>query len=134
MSNEKESAGLTVHEPEVKAATGPEVGGPVKKGGAWTARLALLLALAALLLSLLPGRAVEKASVTSINRMITDTVVPEMKRSRERDLTSAIYDLKRVEVTLEEIKEITDNEEIKIMVDKMKKEVEELSVKLFVHE
>ncbi|MBU2490837.1 MAG: hypothetical protein KKA60_15745 [Proteobacteria bacterium] len=134
MSDEKQGAGLAVHEPAAGASPEPEKAVAGKKKGNKIAWLALLVALVALFLVLSQDRGVEKASVESINRMVTDTVVPEMKRSRERDLVNAIYDLKHVQVTLEQIKETSDNEEIQVMVDQIKKQVEELSVKLFVHE
>ncbi len=73
-------------------------------------------------------------AITSINEMITDKVVPQMARATERDVIGHIYDLKRTMVTLEEIKETTANEDVKAMVDKIRKDIEELNVKLFVHE
>ena len=76
----------------------------------------------------------ENASIKSINRMITDKVVPQMKRSGVNDNTRTIYDLKHVSVTLAEIKETSSSPEVQTLVDQIQKQIEDLSVKLFVNE
>lgn len=127
---------LTIHEPDATCSgkgSGP-AGPSQKRKGAWTARLAFLLALVALFLSMGEKFSTEKLALDSINQMITDTVVPKVKTAHERDVLGSIYDLKRVMVTLEEIKETTTNEEVKVMVDQIRKQIEELNVKLFIHE
>ncbi len=129
---------LTVHEPEACCAgAGGHTHGSDGKGrkkGVWTARLALLLALVALFLSFGDSSSTEKRALKSINEMLTDSMIPKVKLAHDRDVLGSIYDLKRVMVTLEEIKETTDNAEIKVMVDKLRKDIEQLNVKLFIHE
>ncbi len=104
------------------------------KPRSWPGMLALLVALVALFLAWQAQSPTESASISSINEMMTSKVVPQMERAAERDVVGHIYDLKRVMVTLEEIKETTTNEDVKAMVDKLRKDIEELNVKLFVHE
>ncbi len=99
-----------------------------------TTTLALVIAIVALFLSVQERFSTENASVKTINRMITDKVVPEMKRSGHSDTVRSIYDLKHIVVTLEQVKETSRNPEVKTMVDQLQKQIEDLSVKIFVHE
>ena len=100
----------------------------------WMLRLALILAIIALFLSLQERFSTEDDAIEAINQMISEILVPGVKKATERDVIGQIYDLKRVVVTLEEIKETSENPEVQAMVDQLRKDIEELNVKLFVHE
>ncbi len=111
-----------------------ENGSQDKQKKSWTGILALIVALVALFLAYQGQNSSTGASIQAINQAMTDKFVPMAERAAERDVVGHIYDLKRVMVTLEEIKETTTNEDVKAMVDKLRKDIEELNVKLFVHE
>lgn len=96
--------------------------------------LALILSVVALFLSIQERYSTKNAAITTINRMITDKVVPEMKRSGSNDNIRTIYDLKHVSVTLDQIKETSESTEVKSIVDQIQLQIETLSVKLFVKE
>jgi hypothetical protein len=96
--------------------------------------LALVLSAAALFFALQERFSTENAVITTINRMITDKVIPEMKRSGSNDNIRIIYDLKHVSVTLDQIKETSQSPEVKSLVDQIQLQIENLSVKLFVNE
>lgn len=96
--------------------------------------LALIFSIVALFLSIQERYSTENAAITSINRMITDRVVPQMKRSGSNDNVRTIYDLKHVSVTLAQIKETSESPEVQTIVDQIQKQIEDLSVKLFVNE
>ncbi len=134
----EDNSGLKVHEP--KNPPGKQDHEKHHRGEAGPARnsrigiLALLVALIALFLVLHDRWSSRDDAMDVINQMITDTVVPGVKKASEHDVIGHIYDLKRVIVTLEEVKETSTNQEIKAMVDKLRKEIEELNVKLLVHE
>ncbi len=100
----------------------------------WMLRLALALAIIALFLSLQERFSTEDEAIEAINQMISETLMPGVKKATERDVIGHIYDLKRVMVTLEEIKETSENPEVQAMVDQLRKDIETLNVKLFVHE
>ncbi len=76
----------------------------------------------------------EKAAIQEINKMISRTVIPKIKQSDEKFINQAIYDLKHAEVTLEMIRETSEDNDVKTMVDKLKKEFQELSIKIMVFE
>lgn len=103
-------------------------------GGNGVAWLALALAAIAVFLSFSDKMSTKNDSLVSINRMMTDSVVPEMKRAREKDMVDAVYDLKHVSVTLEKLRDTSRNPEVKTMIEKLRKDVEEISVKIYVHE
>ncbi len=134
MSDQIKKGQLRTHEPR-NSGTQVDTGSvaPPKKKRSWVASLALLLAIIALFLSVQEKFSSENASIRAINQMIADTVVPGMKSYNHNDVVRTIYDLKHIMVTLEEIKETSRNEEIKTMVDQLRKQIEDLSVKLFVH-
>jgi len=96
--------------------------------------LAFIFSIAALFLSIQERYSTENAAITSINRMITDRVVPQIKRSGNYENTRTIYDLKHVSVTLAQIKETSESPEVQTLVDQIQKQIEDLSVKLFVNE
>lgn len=96
--------------------------------------LAVILSVVALFFSLQERFSTENAVVTTINRMITDKVIPEMKRSGSNDNIRTIYDLKHVSVALDLIKETSQSPEVKSLVDQIQLQIENLSVKLFVNE
>lgn len=132
----KKDGGLTVHEPDPKALSDSEAlaGGSAKPKRSKVAYLALLIAILALFFALSGRMSSDRAAISSMNQMVTDSVVPEMRRSRRIDLVNMVYDLKGVSVTLEKIKETSNNEEIRAMVDKLRKDIEDLSVKIYVYE
>ncbi|MBI5846132.1 MAG: hypothetical protein HZB23_15855 [Deltaproteobacteria bacterium] len=103
-------------------------------GGNGVAWLAVVLAAIAVFLSFSDKMSTKNDSLVSINRMMTDSVVPEMKRAREKDMVDAVYDLKHVSVTLEKLRDTSRNPEVKTMIEKLRKDVEEISVKIYVHE
>ena len=96
--------------------------------------MAMIIALAALLLAIQARLDNQKDSIAAMNQTLTRTVLPELKKSQNRILIGHIYDLKRLMVTLEEIKESTANEEVKMRIDQLRADIEELTVKVFVHE
>ncbi len=73
-------------------------------------------------------------SLASLNGMMTDKVVPEMKRARELEVVNEVYELKHISVTLQKIRDTTKNEEVKTMIEKLRKDIEDISVKIYVHE
>ncbi len=110
-------------------------GKPRKKRLSWFFKLlTFFMVVLALYFSVMARFSSKNESIKSINRVITDTIVPEMKRSGSSDTMRAVYDLKHILLTLDRIKESSKNEEIKTMVEQLKKQIEELSVKIFVHE
>ncbi len=134
MSDQSKNGQLHTHEPK-NSGTRVDTESVVQpqKKRSWVASLALLLAIIALFLSVQEKFSSENASIRTINQMIANTVVPSMKSSNHNDIVRTIYDLKHIVVTLEQIKETSKNEEIKAMVDQLRKQIEDLSVKLFVH-
>jgi hypothetical protein len=143
--NEKEvieeinsNGGLNTHQPENKHRASESIGyGTEARGrgkGSWAGIIALIIAVIALVIALQEKFSSRYDALDSINQMITDTLVPGVNKATERDVIGHIYDLKRVMITLEEIKEASENEDVKAMVDKLRKDIEELNVKLFVHE
>ncbi len=134
MTDQSKKGQLHTHEPSNSVSqedTGTAVQPKEKRSR--VAGLALFLAIIALFLSIQEKLSSENASIKAINQMIANTVVPRMKSSNHNDIVRTIYDLKHMSVTLEQIKETSRNEEIKAMVDQLKKQIEDLSVKLFVH-
>lgn len=94
----------------------------------------LIIAILALLFSLQEKFSSKNASLNTMNQMITDKLVPNVKQTSERDLVGHIYDMKRMMVTLEEIKETSKSEEIRTMITKLQRDIEEINIKLFVLE
>ncbi|MEW5734628.1 MAG: hypothetical protein AB1921_07220 [Thermodesulfobacteriota bacterium] len=139
--NEETKSGLSAHEPS-GAPSAPDADracceqAPLQRsrrsGG--LAFLAFLMAAAALFFALSERFSPKEEAITSINQMITNSVVPEMKRSRERDVLDSLYELKQVSIVLEKLKETSRNPEVKAQVDQIRKQIEDLSVKMFVHE
>ncbi len=76
----------------------------------------------------------EKAAIQEINKMVSRTVIPDMKQSDEKYINQVIYDLKHAEVTLEMIGETSEDKDVKAMVDNLKKQFQELSIKIIVFE
>lgn len=132
------NGGLDTHQPRNQHRPSEGIGyGMEARGrrkGSRAGIIALIIAVIALVIALQEKFSSRYDALDSINQMITDTLVPGVKKATERDVIGHIYDLKRVMVTLEEIKEASENEDVKAMVDKLRKDIEELNVKLFVHE
>jgi hypothetical protein len=105
-----------------------------RTGSAWATGLALIIALIALVLVIQERMSSTESAVQSVNQTVTNTVVPQLKKATDRDTVNSIYELKRMVITLDEIKETSDNEEVRAMIDKMKMDLDELGVKLLVHE
>lgn len=136
--NEEKASGLSVHEPSLpppgkKENTVCEAPDKRRRRGFFPV-LTFLIAVAALFFALSERFAPDSQAIGGMNQMITDQVVPEMKRSRERDLIDSLYELKHISVTLEKLKESSKNPEVKAQVDQLRKQIEDLSVKMFVHE
>jgi hypothetical protein len=132
-----EEIGLERHAPRPVERSQPMDEGTAsgKKTGASRLNiLALIIALAALALAVQARRDSQKDVIASLNQTLTREVLPDLKKSRDRILVGHIYDLKRLMVTLEEIKETTSNEEVRMRVDQLRNDIEELTVKVFVHE
>jgi hypothetical protein len=128
--------GLERHAPRPAERSQPEdtVAAGKKPGTSRLGYLALVIALAALVLAVQARRDSQKDVIAALNQTLTREVLPDLKKSRDRILVGHIYDLKRLMVTLEEIKETTTNEEVRMRVDQLRNDIEELTVKVFVHE
>ena len=98
------------------------------------ALLAVILSAVALFLAVQERFSTENAAITSINRMITDRVVPRMAETGKNDNIRTIYELKHMMLTLDQIKETSMSPDVKTLIDQVKLQVEDLSVKLFVNE
>ena len=96
--------------------------------------LALIISVVALFLTVQDRLSSKRFAVETINNLLTETVIPATERGQHEDMVRTLYDLKHVVTTLEQIKEASQNEEVGAMVDTIKKQVEALSVKIFVHE
>lgn len=131
-----EEIGLERHAPRPVERSQPEdtVTAGKKPGTSRLGYLALVIALAALVLAVQARRDSQKDVIAALNQTLTREVLPDLKKSRDRILVGHIYDLKRLMVTLEEIKETTSNEEVRMRVDQLRNDIEELTVKVFVHE
>jgi len=129
---------LKAHEPEVAASEvqtkDPEGPTTAKKRKSWTSRLALIIALLALALVIQEKLSTERSAIDSVNQTVTKTLMPQLKKANDRASASAIYDLKRIVVTLEQIKETSSNEGIKARINQIQADISELGVKLLVHE
>lgn len=146
----KKKSALKVHSPEsnasnvkkkksVEAETAEEQQVPgksvnVKAASPWTGKAALVIAIIALFIALQERMSTQKDAVKSLNSMITKAVVPKLKKTAERGMVNSIYDLKRVSITLDEMNENIKNEEIKALVTRIRKDIDDLSVKFLVHE
>ncbi len=76
----------------------------------------------------------EKAAITEINHMVANTIEPAMKRSDNSNINRTIGELKHAAITLELIRETSEDREIKTTIDQLKQQIEELIIKLIVHE
>ena len=119
-----EAKGLKSPEPKCKGA------GP----GAWTARLALLIALVALVLAISEKRSSTPAAGAALNQTVAGTLAPGLKRANDRATVNAVYELKRMAVTLDELRENNPDPEVRARIDKLKIELQELAVKVLVYE
>jgi len=102
--------------------------------GSWSAKLALLLAAVALVLVIQEKLSPTENAVRSINQTVTNTVTPQLKKVADRATVNSVFEMKRMMVTLDEIKENSENPEIKARIDQLKLDMEELAVKIMVHE
>ena len=105
-----------------------------RKGSAWTGRLALIIALAALVLALQEKFMGPQTALQALNQTVTRTLAPELKKAANRDAVNTVYELKRMTVTLDEIRDTNANPEVRAKIDKLKIELQDLSVKLLVAE
>jgi hypothetical protein len=69
-----------------------------------------------------------------MNHALTDTVMPQIKKARERDTVAAVFEMKRMMVTLDEIKETSTDPELRSRIDQLKMDMEEVAVRLMVSE
>lgn len=110
------------------------VGGEPRRGSPWTGRLALLFSLVALGIALQEKFAATDKAVRSLNRTVSKTLVPELKKANDRAAVNSVYELKRMVVTLDELRETNPDREIQARIDRIKSELQELSVKFLVQE
>ena len=99
---------------------------------AWIALIAALLALSLVVHEKLSST--DREAVLSISETVSGKVMPGLKSAEERAAVNSVYELKRMTVTLDEIRETSTDEEVKAGIDKLKRDIEELSVKILVHE
>lgn len=105
-----------------------------KPGKSKIAIIALIFAILAFVLSVQERMFSKSKSLKSINSMLSNVVVPEIKKSKHIDTVKTIYELKHIMITLEQLKETSESPEIKMQVDQLMKQIEDLSVKAFIHE
>jgi hypothetical protein len=103
-------------------------------GTSWVGWLALLTALAALGLAFESRFSSGRAATEEMSRTVSTQVLPGLKRADERAAVNAVFELKRMVVTLDEIRETTDSPEVKQKIDALKPQIEELAVKVLVSE
>lgn len=137
-TNEKRG-NLQVHEPEKKSGSdeccaGGAEGSPSKSKCPRMSKLALIIAIIALVLALQQKLSTQKESIISINQSLSRTVLPELKKLKETTRANNVYDLKRMMVTLDEIKETSTNEEVKTLANRIQNDMRDLGVKLMVYE
>ena len=124
----------------LKSGTGPAPAptscgareGSGKPGSSRLAWLALLIALAALALALQQRLMRPDAAVKAMNETLTQTVLPQLKQATSREDINTVYELKRMTVTLDEIKEGSPDPAVRAQVDQLKAGLQELSVKIMV--
>ncbi len=107
---------------------------PPRAKSSWTAVLALVVALAALFLAMQQRFMGAESGVKAVSHTITEKVMPGLNKAEERTTISSVYKLKRMVVTLEEIGEASKSQEVRTNVNRLKSEVEDLAVKVMVHE
>ena len=105
-----------------------------KPGTSRIAVIALIIAVCALIITVQEKMFSKSKSMQSINSMLSNVVVPEINKSKHIDTIRTIYELKHMMITLEQLKETTESQEIKMQVDQLLKQVEDLSVKAFIHD
>ena len=126
---------LRVHEPESESQSTSQSGsGAPTSRKSWMNKITLAIAIIALLLALQQKLSSDRNAIKSINQTITNTVLPQVKKSSNRDMVDTVYELKEVMITLEKIKETSTNPEVKSRIDQLQKDIQELSVKIIVHE
>jgi hypothetical protein len=96
--------------------------------------LALVLSIFALLFAVQEKIFSDNKAMKSINSTISNVIVPEMNKMKDLANVDTIYELKLVMVTLEKLRETSESDEIKMQVEQIMKQIEDLSIKALVHE
>ncbi len=125
---------IKTHQPSGGTSTSEAAKRGRRRRSPWGIRLALLFATIALVLAIQGRFASTHRAVKSVNKTVTRTVVPDLKKANERAMLNSLYELKRISVSLDEIRETSTNEEIKSRIDQLKMDIDELAVKILVHE
>lgn len=137
-SNMTEKKGLKPHEPKTKGSSNEAHGSGAdyhsRPRSRWSNKLALIIALIALALVIQEKLSNTKGAVRSVNQAVTRTLMPQLKKANERATINSVYEMKRMMVTLDEIKETSANPEIKTRIDQIKMDLDELAIKLLVYE
>ena len=130
--------GLESRAADAKALAGKAGGhggaASAKGKSSWSAMIALLIALVALFLSIQGRMSSSRNAVQSVNQTMTNTVVPQLKKATDRATVNSVYEIKHMVITLDEMKETSENEELRTLIDRIKIDLEELGVKILVHE
>ncbi len=95
--------------------------------------IALVFSIFALIFTVQEKIFSDKKVMKSINGTISNVIVPEMKKTKDLATVQTIYELKQIIVTLEKLRETTDSDEIKMQVEQIMKQIEDLSIKAFIH-
>jgi hypothetical protein len=106
-----------------------------RTGSSWITGLALLIALLALAL-VIHGKLSSSTpeAVQGLSQTITTKLVPHLNEADQRATRSSVYELKRMMITMDEIRDNSSDGEVKTRIDKIKNDMDELAVKILARE